>query len=268
MLLVRSYLFTLLFYLSNAVQMIFWAPAFFIVPREDAWKIARLWAYSHLWLQHKICGSRYAFRGLENIPDGSILVAAKHQSAWETYTMVLFFADASFVLKRELMYIPLFGWYAAKMKVVPVNRGKRSRALAEMTRRAAANLAERPRQLIIYPEGTRKKPGDIPQYKYGIVHLYRGLNVPVLPIAVNSGLFWGRRSLRVYPGTIVMEFLPPIEPGLGKAAFAEKLQTVIEAASDRLIAEAAAAKTPPPLAREIMQRRAVAGDNGARSETV
>ena len=249
--LIRTTLFYALFYLSNAVQMIFWTPAFFIVPREDAWKIARLWALSHLWLQHWICGSRYDFRGLDRIPAGSLLVASKHQSAWDTYTTILFLDDASFVLKRQLMRIPFFGWYMAKMKLVPVDRGRGSLALASMTANARKQLAEMDRQIIIYPEGTRRKAGAEPKYKYGITHLYKELGVPVVPVALNSGLYWGRHTSRIHPGTIVMEFLDPIAPGLEKDRFSATLQDRIEAATGELISEAVGASSPPPLALEL-----------------
>jgi len=246
-------LFIVLFYLSNALQMIFWTPVFFFMPREEAWKVCKAWAYSHLWLQNLICGSTYDFRGLENLsPDTSQFVASKHQSAWETYTMILFFSDPGYILKRELMYVPFFGWYMAKMKVVPVDRGKRAVALASMAKNSAAHMAERSRQIIIYPEGTRTRPGKEPHYKYGLTYLYDTLDVPVQPVALNSGLYWGRNAFTVYPGTIVLEFLKPIPPGLQKDKFAKKLQSDIEEASNRLIAEARSSKNPPPLAIELL----------------
>jgi 1-acyl-sn-glycerol-3-phosphate acyltransferase len=232
--------------------MIFWTPVFFFLPRKEAWKICKLWAYSHLWLQHVVCGSTYDFRGLENVsPNTSQFVASKHQSAWETYTMLLFFSDPGYVLKRELTYIPLFGWYMKKMKVVPVDRGRGSLALQSMARNSAAHMRERPRQIIIYPEGTRTRPGNKPNYKYGLTHLYDSLDVPILPVALNSGLYWGRNAFTVYPGTIVMEFLKPILPGMSKDQFSRKLEEVIETASTRLNGEAAQSDNPPPLAVEL-----------------
>jgi len=251
----RSLLFHGLFYISNAVQMIFWTPVFFIMPRREAWKIAKSWALSHLWLQYLVCGTRAEFRGLERIrPSENQLIASKHQSVWETYTMILFFKDASYILKRELMLIPLFGWYTTKMKVIPVDRGRGALALASMTDNTAAQMQERERQVIIYPEGTRTRPGAPPRYKYGITHLYTHLNVPVQPVALNSGLYWGRKSWMVYPGIVIMEFLEPIEPGLGKETFMEKLEQEIETASDALIEEASQADPSPPLAKEIVER--------------
>ncbi len=250
MIFLRSLIFNLAFYLATLVQMIFWTPVFFFLPHKFAWNIPRLWAKSLLVLQRWIIGARYEFRGLDNIPkDRPFIVAAKHQSSWETYTGLLFLDDPSYILKRELMFIPLFGWYAAKMKVVPVNRGKRALALADMTRKAREQYLGG-RKIIIYPEGTRTAPGAEPRYKYGITHLYHELDATILPVAVNSGLFWPRKSFMLYPGTIVMEFLPVIEPGLSKEAFAKELETRIETASAKLIEEAVASDNPPPLARK------------------
>lgn len=258
MVFLRSLLFQILFYLANAIQMIFWTPAYFFMPRNQAWKVVRLWAKSLIWLQHVVIGSKYEFRGLENIPtDRPFLVASKHQSNWETYTTLLFFDDPSFVLKRELFRIPLFGWYMAKMRLVPVDRGKRSEALASMSRNAEPQY-QAGRQIIIYPEGTRTRPGAPPAYKYGIVHLYDALQANVLPVALNSGLYWPRKSFMVYPGTIVLEFLPVIEPGLAREQFAAELENRIETASARLYAEAAASANPPPLAVELQRAAAAA----------
>jgi 1-acyl-sn-glycerol-3-phosphate acyltransferase len=146
------------------------------------------------------------------------------------------FSDPAFILKRELQWIPFFGWYAWKASMIPVDRGRRGQALADMTERARVELG-RGRQIVIFPEGTRRPPGAEPSYKFGIVHLYSETGIPCLPIALNSGLFWPRRSFRRYPGTIVAEILDPIPPGLGKPEFAARLQQEIETATARLIAE-------------------------------
>jgi 1-acyl-sn-glycerol-3-phosphate acyltransferase len=163
-------------------------------------------------------------------------VASKHQSLWETFALLLLFSDPAFILKRELIWIPFFGWYAWKAGMIPVNRGKRSQALAEMTTCARAELA-RGRQIVIFPEGTRRAPGAQPNYKYGIVHLYAETGTPCLPLALNSGLFWPRRSFRRFPGTVIVEVLDPIAPGLDKKVFAERLQDTIETATARLVAD-------------------------------
>ncbi|MGD9768351.1 MAG: lysophospholipid acyltransferase family protein, partial [Pseudolabrys sp.] len=129
-----------------------------------------------------------------------------------------------------------FGWYTWKAGMIAVNRGRGSHALAAMNASARKELA-RNRQIIIFPEGTRRAPGAEPRYKYGVAHLYAGLNTPCLPVALNSGLFWPRRSFRRYPGTIRVEILDPIPPGLGRDAFFERMQEQIETATARLIAE-------------------------------
>jgi 1-acyl-sn-glycerol-3-phosphate acyltransferase len=254
LILLRSIVFQVLFYLSNALQMIFWTPVYFFLAREDAWRIVRLWAKSHLWLQSLVIGSQYEFRGLENIPKGRpFLVASKHQSNWETYTTLLFFEDPSFILKRELMRVPLFGWYMAKMNVVPVDRGKGSEALASMAKNSAPQYKEG-RNIVIYPEGTRRTPGAEPHYKFGITYLYDALQATVLPIALNSGLFWPKGSLTVHPGLIVMEFLPPIESGFSREDFARKLQDRIESATMRLIEETAQGTNAPVTAAKFRRQ--------------
>jgi len=152
----------MLFYLATAVQIIFWTPVFFFLPRNEGWKVVKFWALSLLWLQHKIVGSTFDFRGIENLPkSGGFLLVAKHQSAWETYTVLPFLADPSYIIKRGLIYVPFFGWMAWKMNVVPVDRGKRGIALASMTKHAKRQYNDG-RQIIIYPEGTRKAAGAEP----------------------------------------------------------------------------------------------------------
>jgi 1-acyl-sn-glycerol-3-phosphate acyltransferase len=165
-----------------------------------------------------------------------LLIASKHQSLWETFALVPLFADPTFILKRELMWLPFFGWYAWKAQMIPVDRGARSQALAAISARGRIELA-RNRQIVIFPEGTRRPPGAAPSYKFGVAHLYAESGIACLPIALNSGLFWPRRSIRRYPGTIVAEFLDPIAPGLDKQVFLEHLQRVIETATARLVEE-------------------------------
>jgi 1-acyl-sn-glycerol-3-phosphate acyltransferase len=196
----------------------------------------RFWARGNNWLLRNVCGITVELRGLERIPPGPLLVASKHQSMWETFALFPLFADPAFILKRELMWLPFFGWYAWKADMIPVDRGARSQALAAMSARARIELA-RNRQIVIFPEGTRRPPGAAPRYKFGVAHLYAESGAPCLPIALNSGLFWPRRSIARYPGTIVAEFLDPIAPGLDKQAFFEQLEQVIEAATARLVQE-------------------------------
>jgi 1-acyl-sn-glycerol-3-phosphate acyltransferase len=234
-LVIRSLLFNMLFYLNLIVQIIAALPTL-VMPRWGILAVAKFWARSNLWLLRAVCGVNVEFRGLAKIPPGPLLVSSKHQSLWETFALLLILSDPAYIMKRELMWIPFFGWYARKVGMIPIDRGRRSQALADMNARARQELA-RNRQIIIFPEGTRRPPGAEPRYKYGVAHLYLETGVPCLPIALNSGLFWPRRSLRRYPGTIRVEVLDPIPPGLGKEAFFERLQREIETASARLIAE-------------------------------
>ena len=232
---IRSVLFNVLFYLNMIALMCLALPTL-LMPRRALLKVVRFWARSNHWLLRIVCGITVELRGLEKIPPGALLVASKHQSLWETFALVPLFADPAFILKRELMWLPFFGWLARKAQMIPVDRGARSQALAAISARARIELA-RNRQIVIFPEGTRRPPGAEPKYKYGVVRLYAESGVACLPIALNSGLFWPRRSIRRYPGTIVAEFLDPIAPGLDKQVFFERLQQAIETATARLIRE-------------------------------
>ena len=140
------------------------------------------------------------------------------------------------MLKRELMWIPLFGWLARKARMIPIDRGSRVAAMARMTALARQEIA-RGRQIVIFPEGTRRAPGAAPRYLPGIAYLYAEIGLPCVPVALNSGLFWPRRSLRRYPGTVLVEALDPIPPGLDKRTFLRRLQGVIEEATARLVQE-------------------------------
>lgn len=232
---VRSILFNVLFYLNLLLHMLV-ALATLVLPQRYLLAVAKAWARSSLRLLDVICGIKADFRGLEKIPPGGLIVAAKHQSLWETFALLPMVDDPVFILKRELMWIPLFGWFLWKSEMIPVDRGKRGSALAAMTERAKTELG-RGRQIIIFPEGTRRAPGAEPQYKHGVAHLYTETGVPCVPLALNSGLVWPRRSFRRFPGTVVVEILDPILPGLNKQAFAERLRSDIETATARLIEE-------------------------------
>jgi 1-acyl-sn-glycerol-3-phosphate acyltransferase len=234
-LLLRSILFNVAFYLNLVAYMLAALPTL-LMRRRIVLAAAKSWARSSLWLLRVICGVKVEFRGLEKLPRGAFLVAAKHQSAWETFALIPLFADPAFILKRELMWIPLFGWYNRRAEMIPVDRGARSQALSKMTEQTRLELA-RGRQIVIFPEGTRRPPGAEPKYKYGVAHLYAATGAVCVPVALNSGLYWPRRSFRRYPGTIRVEILDPIEPGLDKKAFMARLQQQVETASARLVEE-------------------------------
>jgi 1-acyl-sn-glycerol-3-phosphate acyltransferase len=235
-LLFRSLLFHACFYLNTILHMILCSPVL-LLPRPWLWKAVHSWAAVNHWLLRTICGTRFEIRGLERITPGAFLIAAKHQSTWETFALVTLFSDPLYLLKRELMWVPVFGWYVAKAEMIPVKRGgARSGALAAIAERAKFEIA-RGRQILVFPEGTRRAVGAEPAYKFGIVHLYARLGVRCFPVALNSGVFWPRRKLVIYPGTIRMEFLQPIEPGLSEDAFKARVQDEIETATARLVAQ-------------------------------
>ncbi|MTW16828.1 1-acyl-sn-glycerol-3-phosphate acyltransferase [Rhodoplanes serenus] len=243
----RSVLFTAAFYTVLVVYLVVALPALLLSQRVMV-GIAKSWGRTSLWLLRVICHIDVEWRGLDRIPSGALLVAAKHQSAWETFALLSLFDDPAFVLKRELMWLPLFGWYTWKAGMIPVDRSAGRGALVAMARAARA-LLDRGRQIIIFPEGTRQAPGAPPDYKPGIALLYAELGVPCLPIALNSGLHWPRRSFLRPPGTIVVEVLDPIPPGLPRRAFLEHLQESIETATARLVAEGEAALVAGRLGR-------------------
>jgi len=235
MLWLRSIVFNVLFYAALIVICLIALPTFLMSYRAVI-AMARLWARISLSMLRIVCGVKVEFRHLDRIPAGAVLVASKHQSMWETFALLTVLDDPVYILKRELMWIPMFGWFAAKARMVPVDRGKGARALLAMTRRAKEELAHG-RQIIIFPEGTRRPAGAEPRYKYGVAHLYEAFGVPCLPIALNSGVFWPRRSLLRYPGTVVVEALPPIPPGLDRDDFFARLQQDTETATAALVEE-------------------------------
>lgn len=238
MILFRSIAFNVLFYLNTIVYLLIALPTFFM-PYRAIIAVAKSWGRTNLVLLRALAGIDYEMRGREKIPPGPLIVAAKHQSAWETFALLSLFDNPLFIVKRELEWIPIFGWLMIKGRMVPIDRSAGSQALIAMTGRAKAELAAG-RQLIIFPEGTRRPANAEPRYKLGVAHLYAATGMPCLPVALNSGLFWPRRSIRRLPGTVLVEILDPVVPGLDKDVFFKRLQSDIEAATARLIAESQA----------------------------
>ena len=236
MLIVRSAIFQVAFYLVTILYTLATLPFYLATPRAMV-GVAQAWNRAVIWLLRVICNIRLELRGRENIPPGPLLVASKHQSAWETVTMLTFFDYPTFVLKRELTWIPLFGWCLLKSGMIPLDRAAGKGALTGLIERVRAALVER-RQVIVFPEGTRRPVGAEPDYKLGLVQIYQAANVPCLPVALNSGLFWPRRSFLRHPGTLVVEFLPPIPAGLPRSVFFRRLQNELEAATAKLVSEA------------------------------
>lgn len=238
----RSIAFNLAFYITTALFVIVGSPLL-LAPRSWAMAGLKAHAISSIYLMRLIVKTRVEIRGREKLPEGALLVAAKHQSAWDTFALVPLFSDPAMVMKAELKHIPLYGWFSRKFKMIFVARSTGPSALRKMLR-DAGECAAQGRQIIIFPEGTRRPPDAEPDYKPGILLLYDGLDVPCVPVALNSGLFWPRRKFMRYPGTIIVEFLDPIEPGLERAEFKERLESAIETATAALVAEGREADIP------------------------
>ncbi len=232
----RSAVFNVLFYAVLAAFMLAGA-VFFLTPRRWSMLGLKAWARTSVWLLRVVCGTRFEVRGHGKLPAGAFLAAGKHQSAFDIFALLPLFADPAMVMKRELMWIPLFGWYAAKFGMIGVDRGAGAPALRRMVAEAKRAVAEG-RQVVIFPEGTRTAPGAPPDYKPGAAALYSALGVPCVPFALNSGVFWPRRKPIRLPGTIVVEFLDPLPPGMRRRAFETALERTIEPATARLVGEA------------------------------
>ena len=235
MLVVRSLAFNAAFYINLALHMTVAIPTF-VLPQRMMVQISRSWGATSLWLLRVICGIKVEWHGLEKIPKGAFLVAAKHQSAWETFALLPLFPMPTAIVKRELLRIPWFGWHLWKCGMIAVDRSAGRDALAGVIAGTRAALAQG-RQVIIFPEGTRRPPGAEPDYKLGIVQVYAAVGAPCLPIALNSGLFWPRRKFVRYPGTVRVEILDPLPANLPKREFFARLRHDIEAATARLVAE-------------------------------
>lgn len=242
MLLIRSALFNAIFYLNLIFWMLVALPTL-ILPRQVFMGVARLWARTSLWWMRVTCNTRSEFLGTEKIPDGPCIIAAKHQSFWETFALFQLCKDPVFILKRELMWIPMFGWYLWKSEMIPINRAARSKALEQAMARARIELAKG-RQLLIFPEGTRRPAGAPPAYKYGVAHIYEALNVPVIPVGLNSGLYWPRREFIRRPGVIVAECMDAIPASLPREDMFQRMQVAIEDSSNRLLAKGLAELGP------------------------
>jgi 1-acyl-sn-glycerol-3-phosphate acyltransferase len=232
--------------------------AFFLIAGSWLLLCPRRWAMAALalhgdvtvWLLRVFCGTGMEVRGREKLLPGPVVVAAKHQAAWDTFALISLMGDPALVMKAELLSVPIYGRFCRKFELIPVQRELGPAALRQMVREAR-NRAAQNREILIFPEGTRTIPGETPDYKPGIAFLYQDLKLQVCPIALNSGMYWPRRSFLRYPGTIVVEILDPIPPGLPRQEFMDRLQSVVEAASDRLRLEACAeleskGLEPPP----------------------
>jgi 1-acyl-sn-glycerol-3-phosphate acyltransferase len=236
----RSALFLVWFLAISIVLHLVLLP-FLLGPRQLPLRAARLWSRMTLFGLKWINGLDYEIRGAAHIPRGPALVAAKHFSIWDTIALTVLLKDPAFVVKRELADIPFYGWYLRKADMIPIDRDAGPSAIRAL-RGAARRAAEQQRQIVIFPEGTRRRPGDPPAYKPGVAALYGQLDLPCIPVAHNAGLYWTGFGKR--PGTIVMEFLPAIPPRLQRARFMAELETRTETATNRLLDEGRARFTP------------------------
>jgi 1-acyl-sn-glycerol-3-phosphate acyltransferase len=236
---IRSVLFNAAFYVMTAGFLVLGSPLL-LAPRSWAMAGLRCHARATLWLMKHVVGTEMEVRGLDNLPEGACLVAAKHQSAWDTIALILLFRDPALVMKAELMKIPLYGWFSTKFGMIPIQRETGPSALRQMLK-AARDRAANDRQIFVFPEGTRRLPGAPPDYKPGILLLYDALQLPCVPVALNSGHYWPRNSQRRRPGRIVVEIGPPIPAGLSRKDFKQALVEAIEEPTTALGAEATAA---------------------------
>ncbi len=234
--LIRSVLFIGLMYLSMAGFALVFLPGA-LVSRDVARRGIRAWCRWVRWLAHRLVGLRSEVRGA--VPEGEVLVAAKHQSFFDIIILLSVLPRPRFVMKKELERAPILGWYARRIGCVSVDRGRKGQAIRAMVAAARAGQgAEGAGQLVIYPQGTRVAPGAHLPYKIGSGVLYEELGVPCVPVACNVGVFWARHSLWRHPGTAVVEFLPALPEGLALRAFMQRLEAEVEAGSNRLMAEA------------------------------
>ena len=236
----RALLFNIVFWVGTLVFGIAGLP-FLLTPRRTAMRFGRFWAQAVLAALKLIVGLDGEIRGREHIPPGACLIAMKHQSMWDTLILPPLLGDPAVVIKRELQFVPFYGWYAARAGSIFIDRKGGASALRRLVG-AAKRAVAMGRPVVIFPQGTRTAPGqptaEMP-YQAGIAALYRELAVPLVPGAVNSGLYWGRRAFFKRPGRIVPQFLEPIPPGLPRREVMETLETRIEAATAALEREAA-----------------------------
>ena len=228
----RSLIFNLLFYAWIAG---FGLPVLplLALPRRFARVAVKLWAHGVLWLLARVVGLDYTVRGREHLPAGPAIIAAKHQSAWDTVIFLALLDDPAYVLKRELLKIPVYGWFPWKLGMIGIDRAAGPSALKRLAAQARPVLAAG-RPIVIFPQGTRTEPGARRPYLPGVFALYAATDAPVVPVALNSGLFWGRRRFLRRPGRIVVEYLPALPPGLDRRRFMAALEARIETATAAL----------------------------------
>lgn len=231
MTMLRSWIYTICFLIWTVIASVGGLPL--LITPAGALGLTRFWARGVMWLARVVVNITYRVEGKEHIPKGGCIIAAQHQSSFETYLLFIEVEKPVFVFKREIIWIPLVSWYVLRAGLVPINRGAGASAMRQMLRAAEAAL-ERGSQILIFPEGTRTKPGGHTPYRPGVAGLYAHCRAPLIPMALNSGYYWGKTRIRKDAGEIVFRFLPPIEPGLGKDELLKTLRDRIEQASATL----------------------------------
>ncbi len=231
---IRSLLFNIAFYVGSLLMLTLCLPLL-LFPVSVQRKVPAMWVAYVYWAEKYILGLDYVVLGRENLPPAPYLVAMKHQSAWETMKLYALFGDPAIVLKKELMDLPLWGKYARAMKMVPIDRSKGREAIAHMVESAKSVLTDK-RPLVVFPQGTRIAVGVKAPYKIGIMKLYEALNVPMVPVAINAGLFWPRNSFWKKPGIVTVQILPPIAPNRPTDEVFAELQKILEESSEALAA--------------------------------
>ena len=233
MLLLRSLLFNVFLWLWSAIIMVVLAPVAPFLSPAAIRRYAAFWMRGiHLGLRW-IAGLGFRIEGLEHLPDAPCIIASKHQSSFETLLFHTIRPDLAIGLKEELLRIPLFGWYLRLARSIAIDRGGAAKAMRSLIKGAERAVADG-LSILIFPEGNRRPVGAPPDYKPGVAALYKALDVPVVPVALDSGRFWGRRSFAKQPGTITVRFLEPIPPGLERHAFMRLLEERIETATNAL----------------------------------
>ena len=235
MIVLRSGLFALVFYVWSALVAILGLPVL-LLPRAAVRRLLKAWSLGVTLMLRLICGVRVEIRGRQFMPAGAALIAPKHQCMFDVFGLFAVLPDSCFVTKKELMRIPLFGWYCLKLGMVVIDREGEAATLRQMVRESRVRVAAG-RQLVIFPEGTRGEPGHLGDYKPGVAALYRDLDAPCIPLALNSGVHWPAHGFLRRPGTIVFEFLEPMPSGLKREPFMAELERRLETASNALWAE-------------------------------
>ncbi|MFA7276009.1 MAG: lysophospholipid acyltransferase family protein [Pseudobdellovibrionaceae bacterium] len=239
MIFIRQILFNIAFYGFTALSCIVLSPLI-LLPRPQFIYFLNGYFKTVYLIEKYVLGLDFEVRGREHVPEGGcFLVAAKHYSAYETMKLHLLFNDPAIILKKELKYIPLWGWLAARAHMIFIDRSSRDLAVNSIVN-GALRVKKEGRPIVIFPQGTRVSLSDTPKekaYKGGVIRMYEAAQIPIIPLAMNSGLFWGRNAFFKYPGKVIFEFLPPIPPGQNGQDVLKQLSTSLEDASQRLVAE-------------------------------